>query len=189
MKAYQEGPQNGLQNASLAYSNSFNIFERVLQFQPWKIFGEASDLQTCTAGMWSLLCTPRGRIKGPWYSSSLQRKRTWSEGQKPKGWFVVWLSAAPSGCRNQINLWKAVKVFLAWVSLSKWNREIEFLWKASLSRSLCLERSVIWTLSEQPAFILNWEPLPSPFLSTVSYLCSQKHKWRPFHLHTHEFKT
>lgn len=136
MKAYQEGPQNGLQNASLAYSNSFNIFERVLQFQPWKIFGEASDLQTCTAGMWSLLCTPRGRIKGPWYSSSLQRKRTWSEGQKPKGWFVVWLSAAPRGCRNQINLWKAVKVFLAWVSLSKWNREIEFLWKASLSLSL-----------------------------------------------------
>lgn len=133
-KACQEGPQEGPQNSNLSYlDDSFKVFERVLQFQPQKLSGEESDLKIGTAAMESLLCLcAMSKNQMAVTFSSLRRKGTRSEGQEPKGWVVVWLCADPSGCWNQTNLWKAVKVFLAWLSLSELNREREFLWKVSL---------------------------------------------------------
>lgn len=104
-----EGPQN----SNLSYLDSFKVFERVLQFQPQKLSGEESDLKIGTAAMESLLCLcTMSKNQMAVTFSSLRRKGTWSEGQKPKGWFVVWLCADPSGCWNQINLWKGCKGFL-----------------------------------------------------------------------------
>lgn len=102
---------------------------------------------------------PCWRIKWQWCFPSVWRKGTWQEGQKPKGWLVVCLRTALSGCWNQINLWKAVKGFLGW-TLLELNRKISL---KSVSPSLCLEHSVIWTLSEQPVFILCLEPLTPLF--------------------------
>lgn len=57
----------------------------------------------------------------------------------------------------------------------------------SVSLYLCLERSVIWALSEQPV-CFEFGTIDSPFLYTVSYLYAKKHKWKPFHLLTNDFK-
>lgn len=105
-KGCQERPRNGLQSSSLSHSDSFKVFEGVLPLQPSRLDSRNIALA---------LCLRRAEESSGRHTQrflSLKEGRCRKEKSAEDG---VWSDfvPTPSGRRNGVNLWKAVRSFLA----------------------------------------------------------------------------